>query len=54
MNDTDRIRNNLLHDGINFALVMKMTDEELRRSDRIENYNDYNHYMNYIAHKYGF
>lgn len=47
------IRTMLLHDGINFALVMKMKEAELRTADSIEDYSDYNAYMNRMARKYG-
>lgn len=53
MNDMDRIRDNLLKDGINYTLVMKMTDDELKKADGIDDYTAYNYFMSYLAHKYG-
>lgn len=52
MRTVEDIRNTLLKDGINFALVMAMTNEELKTADDFEDYSEYNRYMNFMARKY--
>jgi transcriptional regulator with XRE-family HTH domain len=42
----------LVADGINSALIDRMTDDEILHSYGIEDYDDYNKYMDYMAHKY--
>lgn len=46
------IRVMLLRDGINYALVMKMTDNELRKADSYEDYDEYDKFMLCMAHEY--
>lgn len=52
MRTLDDIRTMLLHDSINYSLVMQMTEEELREADNYDDYGEYNRYMNYLARKY--
>jgi hypothetical protein len=48
----EQCRNALENDNVNFALIMAMTDDELEQSMAINEYGEYTHYMNYLAHKY--
>lgn len=48
----EEIRRKLLNDGINYALVMKMTDEELKKSQTFDDYYDYDNYLLALALKY--
>lgn len=48
----EQCRNALKNDNVNFALIMAMTDDELEKSMAINEYGEYTHYMNYLAHKY--
>lgn len=52
MKNLEKIRENLLNNGINYSLVMSLNDNELMRITEIEDYEDYNNYMNYLARKY--
>lgn len=52
MRTVEEIRETLHKDGINFTLIMRMTEEELRKADSYEDYEDYGNYMNYLARKY--
>lgn len=42
----------LLADNINYALVMRMTAAEITKAYSITDYEEYNDYMRYMAHKY--
>ena len=45
----EEMRERLLADGINFALVYKMTKEQLIEATSIEDYDDYNNYLLALA-----
>ena len=46
-----QITSALLKDGISFALVSSMTNDELEQSMTCEDYTEYNNFMNYLARK---
>ena len=48
----EEIKKSLIDDGINFSLVSKMTDNELQKANSIQDYDEYNDYLNYLMHKY--
>ena len=45
----EEMRERLLKDGINFALVNKMTKEQLIEATSIKDYDDYNNYLLALA-----
>ncbi|MBO7697357.1 MAG: hypothetical protein J6T10_32410 [Methanobrevibacter sp.] len=47
--EEEEMRNRLLEDGINFALVSKMTREQLVEATSIQDYDDYNNYLLALA-----
>lgn len=47
--EEEEMRNQLLEDGINFALVSKMTREQLVEVTSIQDYDDYNNYLLVLA-----
>lgn len=48
----EQIRDQLLHDGANFTLVMKMTERELETAANIKEWDDYNDYLDNLCGKY--
>ena len=52
LNLIEEIKKSLIDDGINFSLVSKMTDNELQKANSIQDYDEYNDYLNYLMHKY--
>lgn len=52
LNLIEEIKKSLIDDGINFSLVSKMTDNELQEANSIQDYDEYNDYLNYLMHKY--
>lgn len=45
------IRVMLLRDGINYSLVMQMTDDELRQADSYVDYDEYNKFIAWVARR---
>lgn len=42
----------LLKDGVNLALVNKMTVQEMEKAASYDDYDDYNDYLTHLAHVY--
>lgn len=50
--DNEMIKVWLHSNGVNFALIEKMTTDELQQAYSIWDYYEYRNYMNYLARKY--